>query len=200
MQFMYAQPTRDVHNMPEKQDREVKVKKKMRKRDKAVVAISEAMGIQLAADAMCIEDLQGFPDLANESKKNQAIMCMTACGFPQTHIAEAFKLAQPTVHEIIHRIDPDGMFKISKNAKKAFITKLAEGRAMSAISSISYEDLLDLNAKDRTSVAKDMMKISQDLNVSKHKELGGTKMDMLLEQMAAEAEEAEFVEIKEESK
>ena len=165
------------------------------KRDRAVVQISEAMGIQLAADALCIEDLAGFPDIASESKRNQAIMCMVACGFPQSHIAQAFDVAQPTVWEIIHRIDPNGMFKIDPKAKKAFITKMAEGRAMSAIASITYEDLMDLDADKRMNLAQKAMKISQDMNVSKHKDLGGNRMDMLLEQMAAEATDAEFVEV-----
>lgn len=162
------------------------------KRDRAVVEISEAMGIQLAADALCIEDLAGFPDIASESKRNQAIMCMVACGFPQTHIAQAFGVAQPTIWEIIQRIDPEGMFKIDPKAKKAFITKMAEGRAMSAIASITYEDMLDLDADKRATVAQKLMKISQDLNVSKHKNLGGGRMDMLLDQMAAESTDAEF--------
>lgn len=162
------------------------------KRDRALVEISEAMGIQLAADALCIEDLAGFPDIAGESKRNQAIMCMVACGFPQMHIAQAFGVSQPTIWEIIHRIDPSGMFRIDPKAKKAFITKMAEGRAMSAIASITYEDMVELDADKRMNLAAKAMKISQDLNVSKHKELGGGRMDMLLDQMAAEATDAEF--------
>lgn len=163
------------------------------KRDRAVVEIAEMMGIQLAADALCLEDLDGFPDLANESKRNQGIMACVVAGFPQSHIADAFGIAQPTVWEIIHRIDPDGLFKISPKAKKAFLTKMAEGRAMSAIASISYEDLMELDADKRANVAQKMMKIVQDANVSKHKAMDGGRMDMLLQQMATEATDAEFV-------
>jgi DNA-binding sugar fermentation-stimulating protein len=42
-----------------------------------------------------------------------------------------------------------------------------------------------------------MVKVSQDLNVTKHKNIGENRMDLLLEQMAAESEDAEFVEVKE---
>ena len=164
-----------------------------KKRDLAVVEVADAMGIRLAADALSIEDLEGFPDIKGESKRNQAIMCMTACGFPQTHIADAFGVSQPTIWEIINRIDPQGMFKLNPNRKKAFITKIAEGVAMSALNSISYGDLLELDADKRASVAQKMVKVSQDLNVTKHKNIGENRMDLLLEQMAAESEDGEFV-------
>lgn len=163
-----------------------------RRRDQVVENVAEFMGIQLAADVLSMEDLKDFPNLLGESKRNQGIMCMVAAGFPQNHIADAFGISQPTVWEIVHRIDPEGMFKLSKQAKKAFITQMAEGRAMSAISSISYDDLMKLDADKRANVAQKMMKISADLNISKHKELGATKMDLLMEQMAAEATDAEF--------
>jgi predicted transcriptional regulator len=163
-----------------------------KKRDQVVEGIAECMGIQLAADALALEDLKDFPNLMEESRRNQGIFAMVACGFPQTHIADAFGVTQPTVSEIIKRIDPKGMFKISKAGKKAFITQMAEGRAMSAISSISYDDLMNLDADRRTNVAQKMMKISQDLNTSKHKEVDSSQMGMLMEQMAKEAEDAEY--------
>lgn len=163
-----------------------------KKRDQAVVQISEMMGIRLSADVLCIEDLAGFPDIAKESKRNQAIMCMTAAGFPQTHIAEAFNVSQPTVYEIINRIDPAGMFRINPKAKNAFLTKLAEGRGISALASISLDEILALPADKRMDFAAKAIKISQDLNVTKHKDVGGNRMDMLLEQMASEATDAEF--------
>ena len=165
------------------------------RRDRATVEIAEAMGIQLAADALCIEDLAGFPNIADESNRNQAIMCMQASGFPQSHIADAFGLSQPTVWGIIRRIDPEGMFRLDPKGKKAFITKMAEGRAMSAIASISYDDLMELDADKRANIAQKMMKISQDMNVSKHKDVGSNRMDALMEQMAAEATDAEFEEV-----
>jgi hypothetical protein len=169
-----------------------------KKRERVVSEVADAMGIQLAADVLSLEDMEGFPDIAREKPRNQAIMAMVACGFPQTHIAESFKVSQPTINEIIKRIDPNGRFKIDPKAKKAIITKLAEGRALSAINSITLDDLMVLDADKRTNVAQKMLKISQDLNQTKHKGLSGSRMDSLLaaiEEERESVEDAEFEEI-----
>ena len=162
-----------------------------KKRDKAVVQISEALGITLSADVMCIEELRDFPSLRNESVRNQGIMACIACGFPQSHVAEMFKVKQPTIHEIIHRIDPGGRFRLSPNAKKAFVTQMAEGRAMSAINSITFDELLECTPVERTKIATEMTKIAQSLNQSKHKEIGASRLDSLMEEVI----EAERVEV-----
>lgn len=163
-----------------------------KKRDASLVAISEAMGLRLSADILSIEDMEGFPQIHEESQRNQGIMAMWAAGFPQSHIAEAFDVTQPTISEIINRIDPNGMFKLSPKRKKAMITQLAEGRAMSAINSIGLNDLMELDADKRANVAQKMMKISQDLNVSKHKNMDRNNMQMLMDEMARESVDAEF--------
>lgn len=157
-----------------------------KKRDKAVVRVSEALGITLAADVMTIEELQDFPNLRNESVRNQGIMACIACGFPQTHVAEMFGVKQPTIHEIIHRIDPGGRFRLSPNAKKAFVTQMAEGRAMSAINSITYDELMECTPVERTKIATEMTKIAQSLNQSKHKEVSASRLEMLLTEVEAE--------------
>jgi hypothetical protein len=156
------------------------------KKEEALVKISEALGITLAADVMTIEELQDFPNLKDESRRNQGIMCCIACGFPQSHVAEMFKVEQPTIHGIIHRIDPGGRFRLSPNAKKAFVTQMAEGRAMSAINSITFEELKECTPVERTKIATDMTKISQALNQSKHKEIGASRLDNLLQEVEAE--------------
>jgi len=165
------------------------------KRDRAVIEVSECLGIRLNADILSIEDLQGFPNLRAENSRNQGIMAMVACGFSQSHIAEAFGVAQPTIWEIVNRIDPQKKFKLSKKAKRAFITQMAEGTAMSAIASITYSDLIELGADKRTVVAEKLMKLSADLNQSKHKDTGGSRLAQLIEQIENETvEDAEIVE------
>jgi hypothetical protein len=156
------------------------------KKEEAVVKVSEALGITLAADVMSIEELQDFPNLRNEGKRNQGIMACIACGFPQTHVAEMFGITQPTVNGIINRIDPGGRFRLSPNAKKAFVTQMAEGRAMSAINSITYDELKECSPVERTKIATEMTKISQALNQSKHKEIGASRLDNLLQEVEAE--------------
>ena len=172
---------------------EVKKGGRPRKRDRAVVEISEAMGIKLSADALSVQDLEGFPQLAGESKRNQGIMAMVAMGFPQRHIADAFNISQPTVNEIIKRIDPGGMFKSSPKAKKAFMSRMCEGTAMSAVNSIGWGDILELDADKRANVASKLMKISADLNATKHSNLSGSRLDSLLQAIEVESvEEGEF--------
>lgn len=156
------------------------------RREQAVVGVAEALGLHLEADILTLEDMKEFPDIRKESKRNQAVMCMVACGFPQSHIAEAFGLARPTVFELVNRIDPNGAFKIDPQAKKAILTRLVEGRAMSAVSSITYEDLLELDADKRASVAQKMIRISQDLNTTKHKELASSKLDLIMDAVEKE--------------
>jgi hypothetical protein len=156
------------------------------KKEEAVVKVAEALGITLSADVMSLEELEDFPTLRNESKRNQGIMACIACGFPQTHVAEMFNIAQPTVFEIINRIDPNKRFRLSPNAKKAFVTKMAEGRAMSAISSITFEELKESTPVERTKIATEMIKISQSLNQTKHKEIGASRLDNLMDEVEAE--------------
>ena len=166
-----------------------------KKREKVVAEVAESMGIALAADVLSLEDMSGFPQLQNEKPRNQAIMACIAAGMSQCHVAQAFGVSQPAISVIVKRIDPNGMFKLDPKRKRAIMTQLAEGRAMSAITSISWDDLMDLDADKRANVAGKMMKISQDLNQSKHTSLSGSKLDTLLSQLGeADVVEGEYKE------
>ena len=161
-----------------------------KKKDPAIVRVAEAVGITLQTDVMCLEEVAQFPKLAQETPRNQGIVCALACGYSQGFIAKMFGLAQPTVWEIIQRIDPDGMFKLSPNAKKAFVTRLAEARGMEALSSITPEKLEESSAKELSGIAKDMAALSSSLNTSKHKDLTPSRLDSLIDG-ALEAERVE---------
>ncbi len=154
-----------------------------RKRDRIVVEVADAMSISLTADILTLEEMKDFPQLQNETARNRSIICLSACGFPQAHIAAALKITQPSVHEVLHRVDPNGMFRVSADAKRAIITRLAEGVAMSAINSITYDDLLALDADKRMSLAQKAVKISGDLNQSKHKHIDSNRLDNLINEM-----------------
>lgn len=167
-----------------------------KKRDRAVVQISEALGTVLDAEVLSVADMEGFPQLQNESPKNQMIMCGVACGISQQFIANAFGLAKSSVSKVVNRIDPHGMFKVSKEAKKAFMTQLYESRGMEALMSITAEKLEDSDANQLASIAKKMTDAAQSLNQSKHKELETTKLDQMLSNALAEIGEAEVIEEK----
>jgi len=163
-----------------------------RKRSPVVQKIAEALSLTLTPDILSIEDMKGFPELAKESERNQLIMAGTALGLSQPFIAKALKVSQPTINEIINRIDPDKMFRVSAKAKKAFQTQLYESRCSEALISITPEKLEESSASDLARIAKTMSDAAQSLNTTKHKDLGGNKMDLLLDQMAKEAEDADY--------
>ena len=143
--------------------------------------LAETTDIMLASDVLSAADLVDYPKLKNESPRNQAVMCAYACGYGQRFIAKMFGIKQPTVNVLINRIDPNKMFKVSADSKKAFLTRIAESRAVEAISSITPEKLEDASAKELTAIAKDCVAISQGLNQSKHKELTASRLDSLID-------------------
>lgn len=170
------------------------------KRDMAVVRVAEALGITLACDIMSLDDLKNFPDISNEKPRNQGIMCAYACGHGTPYIAKMFGVKQPTIFEIIKRIDPTGAFKPSPESKKAFMTQLAMTRGIEALSSITPEKLEESSAKELAGIAKMMGEFAAGLNQSKHKDIGSGKMDMMMasieEERKERVEEAEFEVIK----
>ena len=152
-----------------------------RKKDPAVVRVAEAMAVTLEGDPMCLEEIHNFPTLLGASPKDQGIICMCACGFSQGFIAKSYGMAQPSVWERIQKIDPQGVFKLSPNAKKAFVTRLAESRGLEALSSITPDKLEASSAKELSGIAKDMVAVSQSLNQSKHKEITSGRLDSLID-------------------
>ena len=166
-----------------------------KKRDKAVVQVAEALGTILTPDILCIEDMAGFPALRDENPRNQMIMCAVASGFSQGFIAHAMGVSQPTINEIIQRIDPDHMFRVSPSAKKAFQTQMMEMRCVESLASITAEKLADSSAVELSRIAKTMADAVQNLNQSKHKEVGTGRLDMLMDAIENErVEDAVIIE------
>jgi len=124
-------------------------------------------------------------------------MCAFACGYGTPFIAKMFGVSQPTIFDIIKRIDPNGMFKLSKDSKKSFLTKLYEARGLEALSSITAEKLEDSSASELARISKTMADAAANLNQSKHKEMTGSRLDMLMDAMESEA--VDVVEIVEDS-
>lgn len=173
--------------MDEKEEVVEVQKRGMQKREKALVRVAEAFGTTLDCDIMTLDELADFPDIGHESLRNQGIMAMSVVGHGTPSIARAFGIKQPTVFNIIKRIDPTGIFKHSPDAKKAYATKIAESRMVEAISSITPEKLADCSAVDGMRVAKGCSDLIQNMNQSKHKEIGSSKMDMLMDALERES-------------
>ena len=145
-------------------------------------------GLEFTNSLMSMEELGGFPALMEESPKNQGIMCMQACGYSQRFIAKTFGMTQPAVSQIVNRIDPAGLFRISTKAKNALITQLAKNISNEALASITYEDMMEHTALERVRMADMAVNISQKLNQSKHRDFGGSRLDALLAEMERESE------------
>ena len=151
--------------------------------------ILDAMGVTLSADVLSTEEVRDFPMLSGMRERDRAILCLNACGFSQGFIAKAMGMSQPSVWERISVCDPQRMFTLSPKAKKAFMTRLAESRGLEALAYLTPEKLEAAGARELMSIAKDAVSVSQQLNQSKHKELGGTKLDYMLKQIEEEGAE-----------
>jgi predicted transcriptional regulator len=152
------------------------------------VELGNTEELMLTGDVMSAHDLINFPRLKGETPRNQGVMAAYSLGYGQRFIAKMFGIEQPAVSKIIKKIDPEHTFRISADAKKAFLTRIAESRAVEAISLITYEDLVDSSATEKARVADTMLKITQSLNQSKHKELGASMLDNLIDGAIKEAE------------
>jgi hypothetical protein len=135
----------------------------------------------MADDIISSQDLVDFPKIKDESPRNQSLMCAYACGYSTRFIAESFNISQPTVFNIIKRIDPTGAFRISPDGKKAFLTRICESRAMEAMGSITPEDYRNSTGVEKARIADISIKISQSLNQTKHKSISVSRLDSIID-------------------
>ena len=142
--------------------------------------ITETYGV-LVGDILSGDELAAFPRLSGETPKRQMIMLGMACGYSQGFIARSMGVSQPYVAKVLREIDPGRVFRVSKDAKKAFITRLLETRSMEALSSITAEKLEKASAHELMGIASKGMSLSQTLNQSKHKEIGASRLDSIME-------------------
>lgn len=165
-----------------------------RKRRPLDESVQNALAVTLEGDVMGLEALGEFPELMKEPPRNQVIMAATALGMSQPMIADAFGVSQPTINEIINRIDPQRKMRAGKDARKAFLTRLYESRAMEAVGSITFDEIKQLNALEKGKLSKLCSEAMANLNASKHREKSVSRLDMLLEQVEAEVGGAPYEE------
>lgn len=172
------------------------IKKRGKKRDKVVEKVAEAKLAVISNDILSLDEMNNFPDLRKENERNQMIIMATACGMSQPFIAKALGVSQPTINEIINRIDPNKQFRLSPDSKKAFMTQMYGTRCVEALMSITPEKLEESSAVELSRIAKTMNDAAQNLNMSKHKNISSNKMDMLMDALESEAVDADFEEVK----
>ena len=146
------------------------------------------------SDVMALEEISEFPSLRNLSPRDQMIMLATACGYSQQYIAKAYGISQQAIHRVVKKHDPTMSFRITPNAKKAFLTRILEGRTLEALSYITPEKMEVATAKELTDMASKFVNINQSMNQSKHKEVSGSRLDNIMAAIEQEGvEEAEIV-------
>lgn len=170
------------------EEKEPEVKKgRPRKRDRAVVAVSEALGIRIAADVLSLSDIDGFPSFEGLSERCMGIMCLHACGMSQLDIADAFQVSQPYVCKVIRETDPHGMFKLSPQAKHAITNRLLERNVLGGLLVTSLDELRELPVDKRANVIAKFEDVLQKRNQSKHRDITGSVLDSMMDDIAAES-------------
>ena len=149
----------------------------------------KALEEMMTGDVLGSMELSKFPVIKTLEPRTQAMLCAYACGYGTPFIAKMFDVSQPAVVKMINRHDPDRMFKIGPDAKKAFITRIVESRMAEAITSITPEKFEASTAKELTGIAKDLATIQANMNQSKHKSVDRGRLASLLE--ASELERIE---------
>lgn len=156
-----------------------------------VMAHEEIVGLDLIE----VLDLDKYPVLDNLSKRNQGIIAMKALGMSVVDISEAFGVSRQMIKKVCTRIDPNGMFTLDAQARKAFTARLCENKAIMAAGSISYSELKECTAVEKARVTKTLLDVSSGLMQTKHRTLGTGRLDALIQQV--EMEQAEVIEVPE---
>lgn len=160
-------------------------------------SLVEMAGDVLEEDALSLDEIAKYPSLVHETPRTQAIMCALVAGYSKNFIGKMFGISRARVFDIAKRVDPEGAFKASREAKKAFVTRLVETRGLEALSSITPEDLMNATVIEKTRIADTMFKISQNMNQSKHGEKRASRLNSILDMIENESsEDAEFTEAK----
>jgi len=149
----------------------------------------KALEEMMVGDVLDSAELSKFPVIKDLEPRIQAQLCAYACGYGTPFIAKMFGISQPAVVKTLNRYDPERMFKIGPDAKKAFITRIVESRMAEAITSITPEKFEASTAKELTGIAKDLATIQANMNQSKHKNVDQGRLASLLE--ASERERVE---------
>lgn len=150
------------------------------KKEMPVEAYSDALSVTLACDVMGLEELSDYPELKKEPDRNHVIMGCVALGISQNVIADTLGVSQVTITRIVNRIDPERKMRVSKAAKKAFLTRLYETRAMEALSYITPEKLKAASARDLMALSKQATDAMASMNQSKHRDISSNKLDRML--------------------
>jgi len=164
-----------------------------RSMDKKIVLpedLAECIDNGFDSEIITTEALRKFPALRDMPPRPQVVLGAMALGFSQQYIAKAFGISKQAIGKMQKRYDPHRAYALSPEAKKAFMTRLVESKALDAIGSITQEKLDESSAKDLTVIGKNLNDINMSMNASKHKAKTFSNIDAFLENV----EEAEVIE------
>ena len=142
--------------------------------------------IQYSDVVMDSEILDKYPDMRKMTKRQQVILASAALGLGHRGIAHAFGISKEAVQQVLMLVDPDKTVRMTKEGRKAFMTRMVEARASEAVLAITPEKLNDSSAKELTVIAKNLASISQAMNQSKHKAVSSGRLVSLMDEIEAE--------------
>lgn len=131
--------------------------------------------------------VENFPPVETMSEENQVIFAAYVMGHSQSFIARAMGKNQSSINRTIRKIDPDGRYALSAEARKTLLTKQLQTKATEALTCITAEKLMESDAKDLMNIAKGALATSEQLNQSKHKSTSPSRLSALMDEIAKES-------------
>jgi len=157
-----------------------------RSRVPAKVDFDELNDIRFSDVVMDSELLDQYPDMRKMTKRQQVVLAAAAMGLGHRAIAAAMGITHEAVGKMLRVIDPDSRVRVSREGKRAFITRMVESRMSESLLAITPEKLNDSTAKELTTIAKNLAGISQTMNQSKHRSVSSGRLTHLMSEIEGE--------------
>ena len=121
--------------------------------------LSNRDAVRLMNATMAGDLTRRFPSLSGLDDRDLMIMMGVALGFSYRRIAKALKLSIGTVHNVSKRIDPEGMYRMDRDAMAEYISSRARAMAGEVLSSVDLT-ALDGEPQKQVDVAKKLSEIA----------------------------------------
>ena len=130
--------------------------------------------------------LDTYPDLRRMSKRDQLILCGRAFGLSFEAIGEAVGLSRQGVLHVVTKQDPERKIEMSKDAKRAYVARMVEARAMDAVRAITGEKLKESSARELSQIAKNLSALGESTKGHEGRRIPAGRMDSLLAELDRE--------------
>ncbi len=136
---------------------------------------------------------EDIPDLSDVPLYAQHILCLLACGWSQKSVAHTVKCEPQTISYYVSRYDPKRAFVLSKEGRRAFLSRLWEARAGEALMAITPQKLDLSSAVDLSNIARRSVSAFTELDAVTTPTKGADDVKDLVAQLIEAVEEEEPV-------